>query len=73
VKIADLSLFKNFSFNGYQAQFRLEAFNAFNWVNFGLPDAVIFNAGGNRNPTAGRIRSTSTPARQIQLGFKFTF
>jgi hypothetical protein len=73
VKIADLSLFKNFSFNGYQAQFRLEAFNAFNWVNFGIPDAVIFNAGGNRNPTAGRIRSTSTPARQIQLGFKFTF
>jgi hypothetical protein len=73
VKIADLSLFKNFSFNGYQAQFRLEAFNAFNWVNFGLPDATIFVPGGVRNPTAGRINSTSTPARQIQLGFRFTF
>lgn len=73
VKIADLSLFKNFSFNGYQAQFRLEAFNAFNWVNFGLPDSTVFNAGGVRNPTAGRINTTSTPARQIQLGFKFTF
>ena len=73
VKIADLSVFKNFTFSGYQAQFRLEAFNAFNWVNYGLPDATIFNAGGVSNPTAGRIRTTSTPARQIQLGFKFVF
>ena len=72
LKLADLSLFKNFSFKGYQAQFRLEAFNAFNWVNFGLPDATIFTPTG-RNPTAGRINSTSTAARQIQLGFKFTF
>jgi carboxypeptidase family protein/TonB-dependent receptor-like protein len=73
VKIADLSAFKNFTFGRYQAQFRLEAFNAFNWVNLGLPDATIFTDGGVRNPTAGRIRSTSTPARQIQLGFKFIF
>ena len=73
IKIADLSAFKNFQFGRYQAQFRLEAFNAFNWVNFGLPDFTIFNQGGVRNPTAGRIRSTSTAARQIQLGFKFIF
>jgi len=73
IKIADLSAFKNFQFGRYQAQFRLEAFNAFNWVNLGLPDFTIFNTGGVRNPTAGRIRSTSTPARQIQLGFKFIF
>ena len=73
VKVADLSAFKNFTFGRYQAQFRFEAFNAFNWVNFGLPDATIFTSAGVRNPTAGRIRSTSTPARQIQLGFKFLF
>ena len=73
IKIADLSAFKNFQLGRYQAQFRLEAFNAFNWVNFGLPDATIFDQGGVRNPTAGRIRSTSTAARQIQLGFKFIF
>ena len=73
LKIADLSLFKNFQLGRYQGQFRLEAFNAFNWVNLGLPDATIFTAGGVRNPTAGRIRSTSTPARQLQLGFKFLF
>jgi hypothetical protein len=45
-------------------------------VNLGLPDATIFNLENDapvRNPTAGRITRTSTPARQIQLGFKFTF
>jgi hypothetical protein len=42
-------------------------------VNLGLPDATIFNAGGVRNPTAGEINRTSTPARQIQLGLKFMF
>ena len=73
VKVADLSAFKNFTFGRYQAQFRFEAFNAFNWVNFGIPDATIFTSAGVRNPTAGRIRSTSTAARQIQLGFKFLF
>jgi hypothetical protein len=73
VKVADLSLLKNMSFGRYQGQFRLEAFNAFNWVNFGIPDFTIFNAGGVRNPQAGRIRNTSTNARQIQLGFKFLF
>ena len=73
LKIADLSVFKNLQFGRYMAQFRIEAFNAFNWVNFGLPSDVIFNAGGVRSPTAGRISSTSTAARQIQLGFKFIF
>jgi hypothetical protein len=73
LKVADLSLFKNQRFGRYQAQFRLEAFNAFNTVNLALPDFFIFNAGGVRNPTAGRITSTSTPARQLQLGVKFLF
>jgi hypothetical protein len=73
IKVADLSVFKNFTIKRYVAQFRLEAFNAFNWVNFGLPDATIFNAGGVLNPTAGEINRTATPARQIQLGVKFMF
>ena len=78
VKVADLSVFKNLQFGRYQAQLRLEAFNAFNWVNYGLPDATIFNPGTGggpavRNPTAGRINTTSTAARQVQLGFKFLF
>ena len=73
LKVADLSVFKNFAIGRYVAQFRIEAFNAFNWVNLGLPDATIFNAGGVRNPTAGEINRTSTAARQIQLGVKFMF
>ena len=73
IKVADLSVFKNFAIKRYTAQFRLEAFNAFDWVNLGLPDATIFNAGGVRNPTAGEINRTATPARQIQLGVKFMF
>jgi len=73
VKLADLSIFKNLQLGHYSAQIRIEAFNAFNWVNLGIPDATIFNAGGVRNPTAGRINNTSTAARQIQLGFKFMF
>jgi hypothetical protein len=73
VKVADLSLFKNQKMGRFMTQFRLEVFNAFNWVNLGLPDATIFNAGGVRNPTAGRITNTSTAARQVQLGVKFLF
>jgi hypothetical protein len=73
VKVADLSLFKNMKTGHFVTQFRLEVFNAFNRVNLGLPDATIFNAGGVRNPTAGRITRTSTPARQVQLGVKFSF
>ena len=63
IKVADLSVFKNFTFGRYTTQFRLEAFNAFNFVNLVLPDAIIFTANGVRNPTAGQIRATATPAR----------
>ena len=74
LKVMDLSLFKNQRLgNRYAMQFRLEAFNALNWVNLGFPDFNIFNAAGVRNPTAGQITNTSTPARQVQLGIKFLF
>jgi hypothetical protein len=73
LKVADLSLFKNVAMGGRAIQFRLEAFNAFNTVNFGIPNFFIFNTGGVLNPQAGQITSTSTPARQIQLGLKFLF
>jgi hypothetical protein len=73
LKVADLSVFKNFTVNRYAVQLRFEAFNAFNWVNLGLPDMTIFTANGVRNPTAGQIRNTATPARQVQIGLKFMF
>jgi hypothetical protein len=53
-------------------QFRFEVFNLLNRVNLGLPDAgAVINTDGTPNPAAGRIRSTTSAARQMQLGFKF--
>ena len=74
VKVADLSVFKNVPAGHATLQIRLEAFNAFNWVNLGLPSAaVLFNPDGSRFAGAGRITSTSTSARQLQLGVKILF
>ena len=74
VKVVDLSVFKNVRLPGAVAQVRVEAFNVFNWVNLGLPSAaVLFNPDGTRFAGAGRIISTSTPARQVQIGVKLLF
>jgi hypothetical protein len=54
-------------------QYRLEVFNLFNRANFGTPDMVAFDNQGIPNPTFGRITSTSTPSRQIQIGLKLIF
>ncbi len=50
-------------------QFRAEIFNLLNHPNFNTPNAVVFTPTGV-SPTAGVITSTSTTARQIQLGLK---
>ena len=55
---------------------RVEAFNVFNRVNYGIPSLVAF--AGQRDgeaplTTFGRIRSTTTPARQVQLGLRVVF
>jgi hypothetical protein len=74
VKLADLSVFKNVPMGRTVLQVRLEAFNAFNWVNLGVPAAsVLFNPDGTPFAGAGRITATSTPARQVQLGIKWMF
>jgi hypothetical protein len=74
VKIADLTTFKNIQTGRVTTQFRLEAFNVFNWVNLGLPSAsAIFNTDGTYSAVAGRITSTATPARQLQIGLKLIF
>ena len=74
VKLADLSVFKNVAVGRTVLQVRLEAFNAFNWVNLGVPSAaVLFNPDGTRFAGAGRITTTSTPARQVQVGLKWMF
>jgi hypothetical protein len=69
----DLSLIKNLpigsSANPERAvlQFRMEVFNAFNLVNFGLPNNVLLGTG------FGLISRTSGPSRQIQLSLKVLY
>ncbi|MBS1829221.1 MAG: TonB-dependent receptor [Acidobacteria bacterium] len=54
-------------------QFRTEAFNFFNHANLAIPtQRTVFTTTGAVG-SAGRITSTSTPARQIQFGAKLIF
>ncbi len=63
----DLSLFKNIRINGdHTVQLRVEAFNLFNQVRFGLPGASI------GSPLFGVI-TTAGDGRIIQLGAKYSF
>jgi hypothetical protein len=57
-------------------QLRIEAFNVFNRANFAPPALTAFaGAADNEAPlsTFGRIRSTVTSSRQIQLGIRVSF
>ena len=74
VKLTDLTLSKNLQTGRFTTQIRLEAFNAFNWVNLGNPSAgSMFTTSGALRAGTGRITSTSTRARQVQLGVKLMF
>ena len=58
------------------AELRVEAFNVLNHPNLGIPSLQAF--AGTRDdeaplPTLGRVRSTATPARQVQLGVRVLF
>jgi hypothetical protein len=44
-----------------------------NRANFGLPVRNVFNSNGTVRTDVGRITSTVTTARQIQLGLRFVF
>jgi hypothetical protein len=67
----DLSIIKRVRLDGVREgmtlDFRAEAFNLFNRVNFGPPVNDMSSA------AFGRIGSTATDAREFQLGFKITF
>jgi hypothetical protein len=68
---SDLSFFKNNYFgpeDRFNAQFRVEMFNAFNHPRWDKPDANV-NDGGN----FGKITGVRSASRQIQLAVKFIF
>ena len=64
----DLGLHKAFGLGRDQTRLeaRIEAFNLFNKTNFGSPN-------GNRSSSAFGTITTTSAARQIQLGIKFYF
>jgi len=70
-KSVDLSLFKNVDFGGFSGrrstvQIRLEAFNAFNWVNLNNP------TGNTNSANFGRVTG-ARGMRVVQLGLKWMF
>lgn len=57
-------------------ELRVETFNLFNRANFGPPALIAFAGVAEREqplPSFGRIRTTITSARQIQLGVRVVF
>ena len=68
----DLSVFKATKLGERcTLQFRAEAFNLLNNVNFSLPaSANYFSSSGAISPSAGLITSTWTTSRQLQLALK---
>ncbi|HXW07948.1 MAG TPA: TonB-dependent receptor [Vicinamibacterales bacterium] len=57
-------------------EFRLEAFNVLNRTNFGVPELRAFGGQADNEPplaTFGRISTTVTSSRQIQLGIRAVF
>lgn len=67
-KNVDLSLIKFIPINDrLRGEFRIEAFNVFNWVNYANPNNNISGA------NFGRIERASTGPRVLQLAFKLNF
>jgi hypothetical protein len=59
---------------GRTLQLRIEMFNLLNRANFGLPASTLFlDQQGTRREDAGRITSTATAARQMQLGARIVW
>jgi hypothetical protein len=77
-KNLDLSLFKSFDVPGTggarsaKLQIRLEAFNAFNWVNLNNPNTSLTAATFGR-VTSSRNSTQSGGPRVAQLGVKYIF
>ncbi len=58
----------------HRVSFRAEFFNLTNHPNFQIPsERSLFNTRGQRISSAGRITSTSTSSRQVQLAVRWEF
>ena len=79
LRTLDLSLAKLTPWGGLgegrRVEFRLEAFNVLNRANFGPPELRVFSGTDGQPPlsTFGRITTTVTAARQVQLGVRVMF
>src|ERR1700730_2672890 len=77
----DFLLFKNIPITriseGFNVQFRTEAFNVLNHPNFSVPvtpdNTDIFDSTGAPSPNAGLLTSTTTTSREIQFGLKLSW
>jgi hypothetical protein len=70
----DFGVTKNFALGEeMDLQFKAEIFNAFNRVNFGLPNMNALDGSGDSDPQAGIISRTTTTSRQIQFALKIVF
>lgn len=71
----DAALHKSWTLREHHSlRLRLEAFNLANRPNFQIPsELLLFNSQGARVSSAGRITSTTTPARQFQAALKWQF
>jgi hypothetical protein len=80
LKVVDLALVKRIAWTGLgpagRLELRIEGFNIFNRVNYGVPSLLAFAGTADNEqplPTFGRIRSTVTSARQVQVGARVVF
>jgi len=61
----DLSLFREFPFTETKRlEFRVDAFNAFNWQALNIPDSTI------GDPNFGKVLGTAQTAREVQFALK---
>ena len=73
---SDMSISKNLTFHErYQAQFRMDAFNAFNHINYGNPNGTLDSSTGGSisgGPFPASTGGTTNP-RQLQFTLHFAF
>jgi hypothetical protein len=80
LRTLDLSMTKTARWNrlgdGSRVEFRVEAFNILNRANFAPPNLSVYAGAADVEPPLpnfGRIRSTVTSSRQVQIGMRVIF